>query len=319
MNTDQWQCVLSQLPTAWRQPRENNAVFNRAALVCREWRTLCTTAPIAHKRVAWKAQAPPSWCRNIVVGRRIQHRCHVGEIARACPHLEYLSANFTEPIGFLETLLRTCRCLTTINWRGFTTTSSLPLDFSCAPPSLTSLDFSQSDAVTDAALESLVCAVGPGMRELHLFRCQNVHTSGILAVTKGCPNLITLNLSGREEIDDEWVRELACAPRLEELQLACCPRITNTALALLLARCPRLIVLDLYSCPGITSVDTTTTSSVQKLDLSCCNLDSAAVCRLPTSCPRLTWLNLRTNEGVDEAAVDYCWHKCKELETIVFY
>jgi hypothetical protein len=126
----------------------------------------------------------------------------------------------------------------------------------------------------------------PQLSSLNLEFCEQITDACVIALSKGCPQLFSLGLDGCHEITDAAVIALSRGcPELSSLGLDGCHEITDAAVIALSRGCPELSSLDLRGCYRITG---------------------ACVIALAEGCPNLFSLDLMGCEQITGAIVDEC-------------
>jgi F-box/leucine-rich repeat protein 2/20 len=103
--------------------------------------------------------------------------------------------------------------------------------------------------LTDSGVLGAAEASGAKLLTLELYWHHARSSACVAGVAKACQNLVKLNLSGCQQLEDTAVRAIArnCS-NLSDLDLTRCPLLTDAALAFL---CPRLKkslkILNLYA------------------------------------------------------------------------
>lgn len=117
--------------------------------------------------------------------------------------------------------------------------------------SLTSLDLSGCDQITDRGVASLAFHL-PHLEQLHLKGCTRVTSESIALLAHHCRDLKILNLQGCVRVDDVAIGHLThhCA-LLEVINLQGCYRVTDASLFAIMHSCANLKSLDIRRCSGI--------------------------------------------------------------------
>ena len=143
--------------------------------------------------------------------------------------------------------------------------------------------------------------------------CRNKHNDAlVIALSKRCPQLSSLNLDGRGHITDAGMIALAeGCPQLSSLKLGECTSITDAGVIALSRGCPELSSLDLIWCYRITDKCVIALSKgcpqLSSLNLDGCHeITDAAVIALAEGCPKLRSLDLMGCEQITAAIVDEC-------------
>ena len=129
----------------------------------------------------------------------------------------------------------------------------------------------------------------------------------LIAVTKRCPGLLKLDLSGSEDLTDESVRWLSTVKALQEIDLSLCNRVTDHSVTSL-STLPRLRSLTLNWCYSITDRGLEALSackSLERLSLwSCEEVTDKGVMAI-AKLPSLRSLDLPEFANVTDAAMLY--------------
>ncbi len=142
----------------------------------------------------------------------------------------------------IDTVLEICSNLTSIKlYRCSSTRLKLIIE---KFPNLTSLDLSDCKSVK---IKTFVTSL-PELRSINLSGC-SINSEDIQILAKSHPNLISVNLSSNEEIDDKAIIALAeNSHELESLALSRGLSFSDKALCSLIEKCTKLAWLDLSSC-----------------------------------------------------------------------
>ena len=160
--------------------------------------------------------------------------------------------------------------------------------------------------MTDADLEYIVAQECPNLTSLDLTKDasawpanSNITNAGLIALARGCPKLVSLNLRGCHHITRRGMIALAQGcPQLSSLNLQNCRGITDAAVIALSQECPELSSLNFTWCKQITD---------------------AAVIALSKGCPRLSFLDLTFCEELTDESVIALAQGCPELATLNLY
>ena len=118
-------------------------------------------------------------------------------------------------------------------------------------PSMTSLDLTDSEHITDVALWSIACHC-TSMKRLVLAGCSQITNIGLRSISLRCADLTTLDFSNCSKLDDIGLSTIASGCwKVEFLILTYCKGITDTGVGRIARACHRLKVLNLHGCTSI--------------------------------------------------------------------
>lgn len=118
-------------------------------------------------------------------------------------------------------------------------------------PHLSSISLAGFTELSDSAL-TLLSDSGKNIQNLSLYCCFGITDNGILKVSSGCTNLISVTLY-RCNISDVGLEYLAkSCQALENMNLSYCMLISDSGIKALSKGCPKLHVLMISYCRGIT-------------------------------------------------------------------
>ncbi|GJN05003.1 hypothetical protein PR202_ga22596 [Eleusine coracana subsp. coracana] len=119
--------------------------------------------------------------------------------------------------------------------------------------------------VSDAGV--IAIAESCSLQKLNLCGCQLITDSGLTAIARGCPDLISLDISVLRMIGDMALAEIGeGCPKLKEIALSHCPEVTNVGLGHLVRGCQQLESCQMVYCRQISSAGVATiVSSCSKL------------------------------------------------------
>ncbi len=122
-----------------------------------------------------------------------------------------------------------------------------------ACPSLTNIDLSGNDKITDEGLQSLSKGC-PFIKIIDLYGCYKITNKGLQALSEGCHSLSEIYLYCCKKITDKGLRFLSKGcPFLTVVNLAWCEEITDDGIQILSEGCPLLTANDLLGCTKITT------------------------------------------------------------------
>ncbi|KAL8560655.1 hypothetical protein ACOMHN_052671 [Nucella lapillus] len=146
----------------------------------------------------------------------------VEQVAEKCPNLRELHLN-------------TCRSLTS----------------NCLYALIRVLRLNKMNWITDEVISAIADGCSR-LREVALEACAYSVSKVGLKHLLGLKELATVNLSYIEQVDDEFVQQLASRGVLQSLSLRLCYKVTQQAVRIVLTLCPNLRLLDLSGCMNIT-------------------------------------------------------------------
>ncbi|KAJ3671532.1 hypothetical protein LUZ60_007611 [Juncus effusus] len=117
-------------------------------------------------------------------------------------------------------------------------------------PYLSKLSLEGCEDLPDSALEPLRVSCS-SLKYLSLYKCFSITDLGLTLVSKGCPNLQTLNLT-QTNVTDLGLESISVSCRaLRNVNLANCFKITDLGLNFLCKGCPKLNALITTNCKGV--------------------------------------------------------------------
>jgi len=123
--------------------------------------------------------------------------------------------------------------------------------------------------------------------------------TGVKALAKGCPLLISLSLYACKNITDVSLRALAAnCPSLQSLKLSLCEKVSNDGIVTLARSCPGLRNINLSLCEKVSDV---------------------GVIEIANNCPRLESCNCYGDKLLTDAGLQALAAKCPDLASINLY
>ncbi|KAF6764133.1 hypothetical protein DFP72DRAFT_414720 [Ephemerocybe angulata] len=120
-------------------------------------------------------------------------------------------------------------------------------------PKLHVLNLKNCCLLTDASLESMGACLGNSLHQLILAKVPEITDAGIIALTRRCRKITSLDLSECKNLTDVSVQSIATLSRIESLRLNSIEDITDTGITWLGSlRRPSLKRLHLSFCKGVT-------------------------------------------------------------------
>ncbi|KAF5334637.1 hypothetical protein D9611_011976 [Ephemerocybe angulata] len=120
-------------------------------------------------------------------------------------------------------------------------------------PKLHVLNLKNCCLLTDASLESMGACLGNSLHQLILAKVPEITDAGIIALTRRCRKITSLDLSECKNLTDVSVQSIATLSRIESLRFNSIENITDTGITWLGSlRRPSLKRLHLSFCKGVT-------------------------------------------------------------------
>lgn len=184
-------------------------------------------------------------------------------------------------------------------------------------PSLTDLDLSQCDNVTDSAM-SILALEAPGIRALNILGCRDITNNGVRRLAHGCASLTSLCLGWCDLSDNALLVLSQKCTLLEELDVSGCGRLSDAGVTAVTTGCRRLTSLSLEGCREVSAWAVAAGSApLTSLNMGGCTLvTDAGVAAIATAHPRLRSLSFRLCRAVGDVALRFLAMRCSELRSL---
>ena len=140
-------------------------------------------------------------------------------------------------------------------------------------------------------------------------REESVTDVPVIALSKGCRNLVNVNLCDCRNITDAAITALAAnCPKISNINLDNCGNITDAAIATLAAGCRTITEVDLSENTNVTDASFAALATggvgcnITKIDLTQTSIGDVGVTAIATACRQLTSISLYETAVTDVAA-----------------
>jgi len=195
--------------------------------------------------------------RRVDVGPQVSDTGLI-DIAERCPNLRGLSLPWCSRVtdAGLTAVAEHCPLLDALDvsfCHKLTDATLLAVLDRCGE-GLASLRLEACDRITEQAVVA-IAQLAPGLRTLSLAGCSGGATTlSVLQLARGCPNLVSIDLTGIAGLQDAAVWQLSRGCRwLRDLSLAWCVQVSDQSVAQVALNCPLLAQLSLRGCPKVSS------------------------------------------------------------------
>lgn len=217
----------------------------------------------------------------------------------------------------LAQLARRFPSVTSLRLRGPTVMDAQVLAAARLNPSLTSLDLSQCDNVTDEAMAMLSLET-PGLRALNVLGCRDITNDGVRRLARGCVCLTSLCLGWCDLSDNALLVLSKQCTLLEQLDVSGCGRLSDAGVTAVVSGCRRLTSLSIEGCREVSAWAVAAGSApLTSLSMGGCTLvTDAGVGAIAAAHPGLRSLSLRLCRSVGDVALRYLAMRCSELTSL---
>jgi len=161
------------------------------------------------------------------------------------------------------------------------------------------------------------------LEHLVLQDCRNLTDQALLYVSKGLPNLKTINLSFCSGVTDTGLRYLAKMPHLVELNLRSCDEISDIGIGFLAEGGSRVKSLDFSFCPRMGDQALLHISQglfhLRSLSVCACNITDEGLCKLIRTAHDLDTLNIGQCNKLTDKTLILISERLKHLTSIDLY
>eukprot|EP01042_Synura_sphagnicola_P003285 gene3285-4066_t len=203
-------------------------------------------------------------------------------------------------------------------------TNAIVQELCSLQPTLTSLDISYSESVTDVGLWAIArhCT---NMKILNLKGCTQITNIGLRSLSLRCSELVSLDFTNCSKLDDIGLSTVAGGCwKLERLILRNCVCISDTGVGRVSRACNRLKVLDLHGCVMVGEFGDHALKDIgafctdlRELDMTeCKHVQDAGLRAVAVGCPLLRVLRLSGCDGVTGAGLRALSKHCRNLEEL---
>jgi F-box/leucine-rich repeat protein 2/20 len=183
--------------------------------------------------------------------------------------------------------------------------------------SLTRLDLTQCDNVTDKAL-ALLAGECKSLRALVALGCRDITNEGVRSLGRGCRELTSLCLGWCDISDNALLVLSEQCTLLEELDVSGCGRISDAGVSAVTNGCRCLSTLSIEGCREVSAWAVASGSApITSLNMGGCTLvTDGGVGAIAAAYPRLRALSLRLCRAVGDVALKYLAMRCPQLTSL---